>query len=79
MAFLANRTWTRHDRWGERDELIACGMLGMMKAVARYDAERGVKLRTYCWWCIRGEQAHYYRKLASIARREARGLNETEE
>jgi len=39
----------------ERDDLVSAGILGLMKAVDRYDASRGAKLATYASSVIRGE------------------------
>lgn len=39
----------------ERDDLVSAGILGLIKAVDRYDSTRGAKLATYASSVIRGE------------------------
>ncbi len=39
----------------ERDDLVSAGILGLIKAIDRYDASRGAKLATYASSVIRGE------------------------
>lgn len=44
------------------DDLISCGVLGLMDAVEKYDLERGVKFETYAYMRIRGEIIDYMRR-----------------
>ena len=37
------------------DDLISCGMIGLIKAVDSYDPGKGVKLGAYARWRIRGQ------------------------
>ena len=39
----------------DRDDLVGAGILGLIKAIDRYDAGRGAKLATYASLVIRGE------------------------
>ncbi len=38
----------------DREDLISCGLVGLINAVDRFDAERGVKFETYATQVIRG-------------------------
>jgi RNA polymerase sigma factor for flagellar operon FliA len=41
--------------WVEHDDLISAGILGLLKAIDRFDPARGVKFETYATPVIRGE------------------------
>jgi len=34
------------------DDAVQCGCLGLIRAVDRFDPDRGVRLRTFAWWWI---------------------------
>lgn len=44
------------------DDLVSCGVLGLMDAVDKFDPKRGVKFETYAYMRIRGEIIDYMRK-----------------
>ena len=44
------------------DDLISCGVLGLMDAIDRFDAGRGVRFETYAQIRIRGEVIDYMRR-----------------
>ncbi|MFI5049888.1 MAG: sigma-70 family RNA polymerase sigma factor [Gaiellales bacterium] len=43
------------------DDLVQCGYLGLIQAVDRYDASRGIPLRAYATRMIEGEIMHLFR------------------
>jgi len=51
-----------------RDDLVQSGFEGLLKAIKRYDPERGVAFSTYASHCIMGEIRHFIRKEASFDR-----------
>jgi RNA polymerase sigma-B factor len=55
---LATRFAKRPD---EHDDLTQVAMLGLLKAVDRFDPARGIRFSTYAWATIRGEMKRYRR------------------
>jgi RNA polymerase sigma-B factor len=55
---MASRVARRHD---DRDELVQIAMIGLLKAVDRFDPERGVAFSTFAWATISGEIRRYRR------------------
>jgi RNA polymerase sigma-B factor len=51
-----------------RDDVVQSGFEGLLKAVKRYDPERGVAFSTYAGHCIMGEIRHFLRKEAAFHR-----------
>lgn len=54
VRFMAERLAAKLPSWVELDDLIGAGMLGLLDAVDKYDASRGVKFKTYAELRIRG-------------------------
>jgi RNA polymerase sigma factor FliA len=54
VRYLAERIAAKLPTWVELDDLIGAGMLGLLDAVDKYDASRGVKFKTYAELRIRG-------------------------
>ena len=50
------------------DELISEGNLGLMRAIERFDLERGVRLNTYAIWWIRAQLQEYVMRSSSLVR-----------
>ncbi|MPN33466.1 RNA polymerase sigma-D factor [bioreactor metagenome] len=48
--------------YSEKDELMSCGVLGLIDAVNKFDRSFGVKFQTYATLRIRGEIIDYMRK-----------------
>ncbi|MTV49388.1 sigma-70 family RNA polymerase sigma factor [Heliobacillus mobilis] len=53
---------------GITEDLIQCGLEGLLKAAYRYDPQRGTAFCTYASHCIIGEIRHYLRKEAAYCR-----------
>ncbi|MEW6718861.1 MAG: FliA/WhiG family RNA polymerase sigma factor [Thermodesulfobacteriota bacterium] len=47
----------------EADDLVSSGVLGLLDAMERYDASRGIKFRTYADFRIRGAMLDYLREM----------------
>lgn len=54
VRYTAERLAAKLPSWVELDDLIGAGMLGLLDAVDKYDASRGVKFKTYAELRIRG-------------------------
>lgn len=68
---LARRYASRDEQW---DDLVQIGVLGLIKAIDRFDLERGVPFNAYASAMIIGELRRYFRDGGSI--RVPRGLQE---
>jgi RNA polymerase sigma factor for flagellar operon FliA len=55
VHFIVNRLASELPRSVEREDLVGTGVIGLIKAVDRFDAGRGVKFETYASCLIRGE------------------------
>lgn len=49
------------DRSGDPDDLHQTAMIGLLKALERFDPDRGVAFTTYAWATISGELKRFYR------------------
>jgi RNA polymerase sigma-B factor len=56
------------DRGVDLDDLVQCGYLGLIQAIDRYDAGRGVPLEAYAARTIEGEILHLLRDRGSSVR-----------
>lgn len=54
VRYNAERVWAKLPNEVELDDLISCGIIGLMDAIGAYDLDRGVKFATYCSRRIRG-------------------------
>jgi RNA polymerase sigma factor for flagellar operon FliA len=54
VRYTAERLAAKLPAWVELDDLIGAGMLGLLDAVDKFDASRGVKFKTYAELRIRG-------------------------
>ena len=62
VNIVVKRMMPYYRDYSERDELINCGVLGLVDAVNKYDRSFGVKFQTYATSRIRGEIIDYMRK-----------------
>lgn len=69
---LANRYAKRPE---DAEELSQVALLGLLRAIDRFDPGRGVQFSTFAWATLRGEIKRYYRN-HSWALRVPRGLQE---
>jgi len=56
------RMMPQYKDYSEKDELMSCGVLGLIDAVNKFDKSFGVKFQTYATLRIRGEIIDYMRK-----------------
>lgn len=64
---LARRIARRYEGMGESlDDLVQVASIGLMKAVDRYDLERGASLRTYAERMVDGELRHHLRDAGAL-------------
>jgi RNA polymerase sigma factor for flagellar operon FliA len=51
----------KYNTFNEYDDLVSCGMLGLIDAVDKFNVDHGVKFETYAFPRIRGEILDYMR------------------
>ena len=61
---IAWKTHQRCPRTVELDDLVAYGQIGLLEAIAAFDAKRGRKFTTYAWHRIRGAMLDGLGKMA---------------
>ena len=54
VRYNAERVWSKLPNEVELDDLVSCGIIGLMDSIASFDLDRGVKFATYCPRRIRG-------------------------
>lgn len=61
---LVEKVW--HDKfqwvWGEKDDLMQVGRMGLWNACITYDPKMSNKFITYAYYCIRNEMGQYTRR-----------------
>lgn len=62
VGIIVKRLMPQYKDYSEKDELMSCGVLGLIDAVNRFDRSFGVKFQTYATVRIRGEILDYMRK-----------------
>lgn len=62
VNIVVKRLMPQYRDYSEKDELISCGVLGLIDAVNRFDKSFGVKFQTYATTRIRGEIIDYIRR-----------------
>jgi RNA polymerase sigma factor for flagellar operon FliA len=61
VRWIVRRMMPKYNTFNEYDDLVSCGMLGLIDAVDKFDVEHGVKFETYAFPRIRGEILDYMR------------------
>ncbi|SMC35474.1 sigma-70 family RNA polymerase sigma factor [Papillibacter cinnamivorans] len=59
---IVRRIMPKYKMYNDSEDLISCGMIGLIDAVDKYDINYGVKFETYATTRIRGEILDYMRK-----------------
>jgi len=59
----------------ETDDLVSCGVVGLLDALNRYDDSRGIKFKTYAEFRIRGAMLDYLREMDWFPRSARRDAN----
>lgn len=54
VKYNAERVWHKLPNEVELDDLISCGIMGLIDAIGAFDLDRGVKFATFCSRRIRG-------------------------
>ena len=62
VNYAVKRLMPQYRDYSEKDELVSCGVIGLIDAVNKYDKSFGVKFQTYAISRIRGEIIDYMRK-----------------
>ena len=55
VKIIAKKVFQRLPANYELDDLISCGVMGLMDAIEKYDHEQGVKFKTYAEYRIKGQ------------------------
>jgi RNA polymerase sigma factor for flagellar operon FliA len=63
VRWIVKRMMPKYNSLTEYDDLVSCGVLGLIDALDKYDQEHGVKFETYAVSRIRGEILDYLRSL----------------
>ena len=58
---IVRRMMPKYNRYNEFDDLVNCGVIGLIDAVERFDLSHGVKFEAYAVSRIRGEILDYMR------------------
>jgi len=61
VRWIVRRMMPKYNNFNEYDDLVSCGMLGLIDAVDKFNFEHGVKFETYAFPRIRGEILDYMR------------------
>lgn len=64
VAHIIKKYYSQTD---EQDDLISIGTIGLIKGIATYKAEKGVRLATYASRCIENEILMYFRSMRKTA------------
>jgi len=62
VGIVVRRLMPQYRDYSEKDELMSCGVLGLIDAVNKFDRSFGVKFQTYASLRIRGEIIDYMRR-----------------
>jgi len=62
VKHVVNRMWGSYSHLKRKEDLISCGVIGLIDAIDRFDLSRGVKFETYAYFRIRGEIIDQLRK-----------------
>jgi RNA polymerase sigma factor for flagellar operon FliA len=62
VKHVVNKMWGSYSHLKQMEDLVSCGVLGLIDAIERYDLSRGVKFETYAYFRIRGEIIDQIRK-----------------
>ena len=61
VKWIVRRMMPKYNNYNEYDDLVSCGMLGLIDAVEKYELKHEVKFETYAVSRIRGEILDYMR------------------
>ena len=61
VKWIVRRMMPKYNNYNEYDDLVSCGMLGLIDAVERFELKHQVKFETYAVSRIRGEILDYMR------------------
>jgi RNA polymerase sigma factor for flagellar operon FliA len=59
---IVRRIMPKYRNYNEKDDLVSCGVIGLIDALDKYDITYGVKFETYASTRIRGEILDYMRR-----------------
>ena len=59
---IVRRIMPKYRNYSEKDDMVSCGVIGLIDALDKYDLSYGVKFETYASTRIRGEILDYMRK-----------------
>ncbi|NCC68574.1 MAG: sigma-70 family RNA polymerase sigma factor, partial [Clostridia bacterium] len=62
VTIVVKRLMPQYKDFSEKDELMSCGVIGLIDAVNKFDRTFGVQFQTYATIRIRGEIIDYLRK-----------------
>lgn len=79
VRLLAARVHSKCPRQVEIEDLVSVGVIGLIQAIDRFDASRGLLLKTLADYRIRGAMLDYLRQLDPLPRSVRRFAKQREE
>jgi len=61
VKWIVRRMMPKYNNYNEYDDLVSCGMIGLIDAVDKFELKHEVKFETYAFTRIRGEILDYMR------------------
>jgi RNA polymerase sigma factor for flagellar operon FliA len=61
VKWLVRRMMPKYNSFNEYDDLVSCGVIGLIAALEKFDLNHGVKFETYAAARVRGEILDYMR------------------
>ena len=61
VKWIVRRMMPKYNDFNEYDDLVSCGMIGLIDAVDKFSLERELKFETYAVTRVRGEILDYMR------------------
>ncbi|MCL2078479.1 MAG: FliA/WhiG family RNA polymerase sigma factor [Oscillospiraceae bacterium] len=61
VKWIVRRMMPKYNNYNEYDDLVSCGMIGLIDAVDKFDLKQEVKFETYAVTRVRGEILDYMR------------------
>ena len=78
VKYIAARLYTKYNRNVEYDDLMSCGVIGLIDAIEKFDLSKNIKFETYAGIRIKGAIIDELRSLDWVPRSIRKKYNEVE-